>query len=139
MEVIGLVLLGLVAGLLAASLGIGGGIVFVPVLVSVFSFSQLDAQGTSLAVIVPTTIIATIRHARAGRVVWNVAVITGAAGVVGALVGSRVAYALDEEVLQRIFAVVLVLLALRMAHRAWTLRPAESPSAVEPDRDHPGP
>ena len=133
MEIVGLVVLGLVAGLLAASLGIGGGIVFVPVLVSVFSFTQLDAQGTSLAVIVPTTIIATYRHARAGRVVWNVALITGAAGVLGALVGSRVAYTLDEEVLQRIFAVVLVLLALRMAHRAWSLRPTAADSAVETD------
>lgn len=133
MEVLGLVVLGLVAGLLAASLGIGGGIVFVPVLVSVFAFTQLDAQGTSLAVIVPTTIIATYRHARAGRVVWNVAAITGAAGVVGALVGSRVAYTLDEEVLQRIFAVVLVLLALRMAHRAWSLRAGAAESAVETD------
>lgn len=129
MEFVGLIVLGLVAGLLAASLGVGGGIIFVPALVSLFGFAQLDAQGTSLAIIVPTTIIATIRHARAGRVVWRIAAITGGAGIVGALLGSRVAYLLDEEVLRRIFAVVLVILAARMAHRAWTLRPAASVEA----------
>ncbi len=53
-EIIGLVALGLFAGTLAATLGVGGGIIFVPVLVSVFGFAQLDAQGTSLAIIVPT-------------------------------------------------------------------------------------
>lgn len=123
MEVVGLILLGAFAGLLAASLGVGGGIIFVPALVSVFGFAQLDAQGTSLAIIVPTTIIATFRHARSDRVVWRVAAITGGAGIIGALVGSQVAYTIDEELLQRIFAAVLVVLALRMGRRAWTLRP----------------
>jgi uncharacterized membrane protein YfcA len=126
MEVVGLVLLGLVAGLLAASLGIGGGIIFVPVLVSVFGFSQLDAQGTSLAVIVPTTIIATIGHMKADRVVWKVVWITGGAGIVGALAGSRVAYELDEQVLRRIFAVLLLVLAIRMATQAWRVRSSAS-------------
>lgn len=126
MHVVGLLVLGLTAGLLAASLGIGGGIVVVPVLVSVFGFSQLDAQGTSLAIIVPTMIVATVRHAHAGRVVWRVAIIMGVAGIIGALIGSDVAYRLDESLLQRIFAVVLVVLAIRMARRAWTLRPSAS-------------
>lgn len=121
-EILGLVFLGLVAGSLAAMLGIGGGIIFVPALVSFFGFAQLDGQGTSLAIIVPTAIVATIGHARAGRVVWKVAAITGAAGIVGALAGSRLAYQLDEDVLRRIFAVVLVILSLRMLYRAVKLR-----------------
>lgn len=125
-EIVGLVILGLVAGMFAASLGIGGGIIFVPVLVSVFGFSQLDAQGTSLAVIVPTAIIATIGHMRAHRVVWNVALFTGAAGIVGALIGSQVAYVVDEAFLRRVFAVVLAGLAVRMALRAWSIRPSRS-------------
>lgn len=123
LEVIGLVLLGLVSGTLAAALGIGGGIIFVPAFVSLFGFSQLEAQGTSLAVIVPTAIIATIGHARAKRVDWKVSAVVAPAGIVGALIGSQVAYRLDEQVLQRLFAVLLVVLALRMARQAWTLRP----------------
>lgn len=122
-DIVGLIVLGLVAGMFAASLGIGGGIIFVPVLVSVFSFSQLDAQGTSLAVIVPTAIIATIGHMRADRVVWKVALFTGVAGIVGALIGSQVAYLVDEAILRRVFAMVLAGLAVRMALRARSIRP----------------
>lgn len=122
-DIVGLIVLGLVAGMFAASLGIGGGIIFVPVLVSVFSFSQLDAQGTSLAVIVPTAIIATIGHMRADRVVWKVALFTGMAGIVGALIGSQVAYLVDEAILRRVFALVLAGLAVRMALRARSIRP----------------
>lgn len=122
-EIVGLIALGLFAGLLASALGVGGGIIFVPVLVGVFGFTQLDAQGTSLAVIVPTAIIATIGHMRAGRVVWRVALFTGGTGIVGALIGSQVAYSIDEAMLQRIFTVVLLLLAARMGYRAWRLRP----------------
>jgi uncharacterized protein len=125
-EIAGLIILGLVAGMFAASLGIGGGIIFVPVLVSVFGFSQLDAQGTSLAVIVPTAIIATVGHMRANRVVWNVALFTGMAGIIGALLGSQVAYMVDEAILRRAFAVVLAGLAVRMALRAWSIRPNRS-------------
>lgn len=124
MEVIGLVILGLFAGLLASALGIGGGIIFVPAFVSLFGFTQLEAQGTSLAIIVPTAIISTIGHARRGRVNWPVALIAGITGIGGALLGAEAAYALDEKTLQRIFALLLLALAVRMAHRAWKLRAA---------------
>lgn len=127
MEVLGLVLLGLFAGLLASALGIGGGIIFVPAFVAFFGFTQLEAQGTSLAIIVPTAIIATIGHTRRGRVNWPVAIIAGVTGIGGALLGAEAAYALDEKTLQRIFAVLLFVLAIRMAHRAWKLR-SEMPS-----------
>jgi uncharacterized protein len=109
------------AGGLAATLGIGGGIVFVPVFVSVFAFSQLTAQGTSLAIIVPTTIVATVAHARAGRVLWRLMVIVAASGVVGAVAGARTALVMNEDVLRRIFAVVLAIIAVRMALRSLSL------------------
>ena len=129
LEIVGLIALGLFAGFLAATLGIGGGIIFVPAFVSFFAFSQLDAQGTSLAIIVPTALIATIGHARAGRVVWKVAAITGLAGVGGAVLGSLLAFELDEQALRRLFAVVLVVLAVRMMIRAVRLR--QEASAVD--------
>ncbi len=129
MEIIGLLALGLFAGSLAATLGVGGGIIFVPALVSFFAFPQLEAQGTSLAIIVPTAIVATIGHARAGRVVWKVALVAGAAGIIGALAGSAFAYQLDEEVLRKVFAIVLVILAIRMLYKAINLQRA----SVAPD------
>ncbi len=126
LEIIGLILLGVFAGSLAATLGVGGGIIFVPVLVSVFSFSQLDAQGTSLAIIVPTAIVGAITHARAGRVNWTVVAVVGTGGILGALAGATLAQTLDEAVLRRVFAIVLIILAVRMARRAWTVKRASA-------------
>jgi hypothetical protein len=124
MEVVGLIILGLVTGALAATLGLGGGVIFVPVLVSVFAFSQHDAQGTSLAIIVPTAIVAAIAHARAGRVIWRLVAIVGLAGVAGAIGGARLALILDEDVLRRLFALVLIFVSMRMALKARALRAA---------------
>ncbi len=121
LEIIGLILLGLFTGTLAATLGVGGGVIFVPVLVAVFGFTQLGAQGTSLAIIVPTAIVGMITHARAGRVRWKVVAVVGSAGIIGALSGARLALSVDEALLRRVFAVVLVLLAVRMANRTWKL------------------
>jgi uncharacterized membrane protein YfcA len=121
-EILGLVALGLFAGSLAATLGVGGGIIYVPVLVSVFGFSQLGAQGTSLAVILATSVVGTILHSKADRVVWKVAFVTGGVGIIFALGGARLAFSMNEEVLSKVFAVVMAVLAIRMMHKAWTLR-----------------
>lgn len=123
-EIIGLLLLGLLAGTLAATLGVGGGIIFVPVLVSLFAFGQLEAQGTSLAIILPTAIIATIMHARASRVVWRIAFVAGSIGLLTAFSSARLAQTMDEKLLSKLFAVVLAMLAVRMTRRAWKLRSA---------------
>ncbi len=127
-EILGLVVLGLAAGSHVSTLGTGGGILFVPALTYGFGYAQLDAQGTSLAVVVPTAMIATIGHARADRVLWKVSAIAGVTGIAGALAGASIAHAIDEGLLAKIFAVMLAGLALRMAWRAWTLRPVSSPS-----------
>ncbi len=121
LEIIGLVILGLFTGALAATLGVGGGVIFVPVLIAGFGFAQLGAQGTSLAIIVPTAIVGMITHARAGRVRWNVVAVVGTGGIIGALGGARLALSVDEALLRRVFAIVLILLAVRMAARTWKL------------------
>jgi uncharacterized membrane protein YfcA len=114
MTVIGYLLIGLVAGTVAASLGVGGGVVFVPSLVIFFSFDQHLAQGTSLAVIVPTAMVGAWVHARADRVVWRYAFPLGVAGVLGGFIGGGIALALDDTVLRRLFAALLVVTAARM-------------------------
>lgn len=115
MTVVALIAVGLVAGTLGAMLGVGGGIVYVPALVALFSFAQHEAQGTSLAVIIPSTMIAAYVHARAGRVDWRTALLLGIGGILGGVVGARIALSLDAPVLKRMFAVFLVLAVLRMA------------------------
>lgn len=109
-----LVLTGLVAGALASSLGIGGGVIFVPVLAVVVGLEQAVAQGTSLAVIVPTAVIGTIGHARSRRVDWGAALPVAVGGVVGAIVGAELALAADPQLLRRMFAGLLVVLAVRL-------------------------
>ncbi|MCL1593769.1 MAG: sulfite exporter TauE/SafE family protein [Actinomycetia bacterium] len=121
LEIVGLLMLGLFAGTLAATLGVGGGIIFVPILVSAFGLAQLDAQGTSLAIIVPTAIVGAVTHARAGRINWKVFGVVGAVGILGAAGGALLAHSTDEDLLRQIFAVVLSILAVRMGLRTRRL------------------
>lgn len=121
LEIIGLIVVGLFAGAIAASLGLGGGIIFVPALVVLFGFDQHIAQGTSLAVIFPTAIVATIAHTRRGNVRWNLAIPIGIAGIAGAILGALIALRLDPDLLRRLFGAFLLLLAARMGWRAWRI------------------
>jgi uncharacterized membrane protein YfcA len=125
MTVLGFILIGLIAGSLAVNLGVGGGVVYVPSLVAIFAFAQHEAQGTSLAVIVPVATLGAILHGRAKRVDWRVALMVGAGAVAGGLIGARIALSLDAAVLRRMFAVFLVLMAIRMLRR--TTRRAHEP------------
>lgn len=118
LEGLGFVTIGLVAGTLAAMLGIGGGVVFVPALVTLFGFAQHEAQATSLAVIVPTTAVAAWVHSRAGRVDWPKALALGAGGLAGGAIGAWSALAVDGLILQRSFAAILLFVAYRMVQRA---------------------
>jgi len=117
MTVVALIAVGLVAGVLAAALGVGGGIVYVPALVALFGFAQHEAQGTSLAVIVPTMVVAAFVHSRAGRVDWRTVLPLGVAAVIGGFLGARTALALDATLLRRIFAGLLVIASIRMLGR----------------------
>lgn len=125
----GWVAIGLAAGTLAALLGIGGGIVFVPSLATLFSFPQHAAQATSLAVIAPTTLVAAVRHSRAGRVDWRLAATLGTGGIVGGVMGASIALTLEGPVLRRMFAAFLVVIAFRMLAETRR-RTGGSPTAV---------
>jgi len=111
---IGLVAIGLGAGILAALLGIGGGIVFVPAMVTLYAFPQHVAQATSLAAMVPTMVVAAATHARAKRVDWELAVTLGAGGLLGGVFGALTALEIAAPTLRRLFAVLLVVVAVRM-------------------------
>ena len=114
MTVVGYLVIGLVAGVVSASLGVGGGVVLVPALVIFFSFDQHLAQGTSLAFIAPTAAVGAWIHARAGRVVWQYALPLGVAGIVGGVLGGWIALSLSDVLLRRLFAILLVVTAVRM-------------------------
>lgn len=109
---------GLVTGLLSAVLGLGGGLVLVPALVLGFGFSQHLAEGTSLAVIVPTALLGAARHTRRGYTHWGTGLTLGIGGIVGGLGGAVLALALESLLLQRLFAVFLAAVAVYLlVHR----------------------
>ena len=110
-----LVLLGLVAGALSGLIGIGGGVIIVPALVFLFSFTQHKAQGTSLAMLLPPVgILAAWTYYRQGYIDIPAAAYMCAGFVVGGYLGGRVATHLSNVVLERVFGVALLLIAVKM-------------------------
>ncbi len=111
------VALGFAAGVLSGTFGVGGGILFVPTLTLVVGLSQLGAQATSLAAMIPVVILGAWRQHRVGAVDWRAATIAGLASGVGVAGGALLADALGDETLRRLFAGLLVVTA---AHLAWS-------------------
>ena len=107
-------ILGLAAGLLSSMVGIGGGVVIVPVLVLMFAMSQKMAQGTSLAMLLPPIgLMAVINYHKAGYVDYKTAAILCIAFFAGSYFGSKIALNLQESTLKRIFGVFLMILAVK--------------------------
>ncbi|HEV2712624.1 MAG TPA: TSUP family transporter [Gaiellaceae bacterium] len=111
------VLLGAFAGIVAGFFGVGGGILFVPTLALVFGLSQLEAEATSLAAILPAAAAGAWQQQRYGNVRWRVAALVGAGSVVGVEVGVRIADALPEDFLRRLFALLMFIVAGQLALR----------------------
>jgi uncharacterized protein len=118
-------LLGFAAGNLAGFFGVGGGILFVPTLVAL-GLTQLEAEATSLLAILPTVLVGTWRQHRYGNLRPRAALVLGLASIGGVVVGVQVATALPEDLLRRLFALLLLAVAGQLAWRC--LRPAPYPS-----------
>jgi uncharacterized protein len=118
LELVLVILLGVGTGVLAGLFGVGGGILFVPILVLFFDFGQVEAQATSLLAILPTVAAGTWRQQRYGNVRWRAALIVGLGAVAGVQVGALVAYALPEELLRRFFGLLMIAVAVQLAWRA---------------------
>ena len=113
-QLVALALIGLAAGLLAGLLGVGGGILMVPAMVLLLGFDQHVAQGTSLLVIIPAAVTGSYTHYRNGHVVMREAMILAIGGIIGAAVGALFALSIPEDLLQRMFAGLLLVVGLRM-------------------------
>jgi uncharacterized membrane protein YfcA len=117
------VLAGLVAGLAGGLFGVGGGIILVPTLTSVFRLTQHQAHGTSLAVIAATALPAVIVYGRQGNVAWTTAILAAFASLFTARYGARLATRFSTRALKRAFAVFLILTALRLLLRPVAAAP----------------
>ena len=123
-------LLGLLAGVLSALFGVGGGLIFVPTLIFLGKDAHV-AVATSLAAMVPVIAMGAWRQTRYGAVQWRDAVVIGVASVPTAKLGEVVANSLSNMALQRAFAVLLFLVAVQMAYRALG-QPARSRTKSRP-------
>jgi hypothetical protein len=105
-----LMCIGLTAGVLSGLIGIAGGIIMVPLLL-LMGFTQTQAQGTSLAALLPpVTLLAVINYHKAGLIDWRFAIIISIVFVVGGYFGSKLAIQIDQKILKKVFALTLLLI-----------------------------
>jgi uncharacterized membrane protein YfcA len=110
-----LILIGIITGVMAGMLGIGGAIIMTPALIFFMGFSQHMAQGTSLAVMLPPIgIIAAFNYYKAGHVNIKFAIILAVCFLVGSYFGSKLAVNIPQTMLKKIFGILLLLVAAKM-------------------------
>ena len=110
-----LILVGIAAGILGGLVGIGGGIIIVPSLIYFLSFSQKSAQGTSLGLLLlPVGIFGVLEYYKEGHVDFKVVIILAIGFLAGSYFGSKIALSLPQETVKKIFAVLLMIVAIKM-------------------------
>jgi len=109
------VVLGLVAGVFSGLIGVGGGVIIVPALVFLFGLSQHQAQGTTLAILVPPIgLLAAWTYYRQGFVDLKIAALICLGFFLGGLLGAKAATALSNAALEKIFGIAMLLISLKM-------------------------
>lgn len=113
--IIMLIMIGLFAGILSGLIGVGGGIIIVPALVFFLGFTQYQAQGTSLGLLLlPIGIFAVLNYYKAGHINISYVLIMVVGFVIGGWLGSKLALTISEATLKKIFAVVLFYTGFKM-------------------------
>lgn len=111
-----LVIIGILAGILSGFMGVGGGVVMIPLMIVLLGYDQHQAQGLSLAVLaVPVTFIAAYTYHTSGHEIdWKFALVIAVSFVIGGYIGSKFAVRVDQTLLKKIFAGILVIAALKL-------------------------
>lgn len=115
--VLALIIIGLLAGILSGLVGVGGGIIMVPLFVIFLGLTQHNAQGLSLAVMLPpVTFLAVYNYHNAGggSIDWKVAVIVSTLFIIGGFIGSKLAIQLDQRILKKVFGVMMLIVAIKL-------------------------
>lgn len=125
-----LLLIGVGAGMLSGFVGVGGGIIIVPALVFFLGFSQKLAQGTSLGILLlPVGILAVFQYYKQGYIDFRVVGIVSVSFLLGGYLGSKIALTLSQETIKKVFAVVLILVAMKMLFLDKTKKEGTAPAA----------
>lgn len=115
--IITLIIIGLLAGILSGLVGVGGGIIMVPLFIFFLGLSQHNAQGLSLAVMLPpVTFLAVYNYHKAGggSIDWRVALIVAVLFIIGGFIGSKIAIQIDQRFLKKIFGFVMLIVAIKL-------------------------
>jgi uncharacterized membrane protein YfcA len=114
-QIIILAIIGLMAGIFSGTFGVGGAIIVIPALIFFLGLSQHQAQGTSLAFMVPpVTLMASLTYWKNGYVNWKFALILAIMFVVGTYFGSMISFSLPDKLLKKIFGGLMLLIALKI-------------------------
>ena len=110
-----IILIGIAAGILSGLVGVGGGIIIVPALVYFVGFSQKTAQGTSLGLILlPVGILGVLQYYKQGHIDLKVVWILAVGFLIGGYLGSKIALNLSQETVRKIFAILMIVIAIKM-------------------------
>ena len=110
-----LLLVGLLAGFLSGLIGIGGGILIVPVLVYLLAMNQKTAQGTTLFMfLLPIGLLGVYNYYKAGHVDFKSAAIMAITFIIGSYFGSKTAITIDTKLVKQIFGLVIILIGIKM-------------------------
>lgn len=114
--ILSLVAIGILAGILSGFMGVGGGVVMIPLMILFLGYDQHQAQGMSLAVLaVPVTFIAAYTYHKSGHTLdWKYALIIALCFVVGGYLGSKLAVHVNQSLLRKVFAGILLLVAVKL-------------------------
>ena len=110
-----LVIIGLTAGMLSGLVGVGGGVIMVPMFVLFLGLTQHNAQGMSLAVMLPpVTFLAVYNYHKEGLIDWRMALIASAVFIIGGYFGSKIALKIDQTTLKKIFGVMMLIVSVKL-------------------------
>ena len=110
-----LIIIGVLAGILSGIAGVGGGIIMVPLIIFFLGVSQLEAQGTSLAVLLPPTgIMAATVYYKQGYINWKFALIIALGFLIGGFIGGKIALKLNPNILRKVFGILLLAVSIKL-------------------------
>jgi uncharacterized membrane protein YfcA len=110
-----LILIGIASGMLSGFVGVGGGIIIVPAFIFLLGMGQLNAQGTSLFVLLlPIGILAVMNYWKAGQINWTYGLVVSLAFVAGGYFGSKLALRISPNLVRLIFGIIMVIISAKL-------------------------
>jgi uncharacterized protein len=110
-----LIIIGLLAGILSGLVGVGGGIIIIPLLIILLGLTQHQAQGTALFTMLPPIgILAAMNYYKQGYVKWEYALVTALAFVAGGYFGSKLSLSLPPQTVRRVFGVIMLIVGFKL-------------------------